>query len=73
MLAFLLPGLSKGFSSFKTFLASKHTVALRHAGAAIPSAPAALPAKTEPSSGVCLAPIARMVMWPVKRGRINAE
>lgn len=45
MLALLLPGLSKGFSSFQTFLASKHTIALRLVGAAIPSAPAALPAK----------------------------
>lgn len=28
MLAFLFQGLSKGSSSFKTFLASKHTIAL---------------------------------------------
>lgn len=72
MLAFPLPGLSKGFSSYKTFLASKHTIALRPVGAAIPSAPAALTAKEEPSSGVCLVPIARTVTLPVKCKKINA-
>lgn len=70
-MAFLLPGLSKGFSSFKTFLASKHTIALKLVGAATLSAPAALPVKGEPSSGVCLVSIARMVTLPVKCRKIN--
>lgn len=72
MLDFLLPGLSKGLSSSKTFLASKHTIALRLVGAVIPSAPSALPVKGEPSSGVCLVPIARTVTLPVKYAKRNA-
>lgn len=69
---FLLPALSKGLSSSKTFLASKHKVALRLVGAVIPSAPAALPVKGEPSSGVCLVLIAKTVTLPVKYRKRNA-
>lgn len=66
MLAFLPPGLSKWFSSFKIFLASKHTTALRLVGSVISSE------KGEPSSGVYLVPISRMVALPVKCRKINA-
>lgn len=52
--------------------ASKHTIARSLVGAEIPSAPAALPAKGEPSSGVCLVPVARTVTTPVKCRKINA-
>lgn len=69
---FLLRGLSKWFSSFRTFLARKRTIALKPLGVAIPSAPAALPAKGEPSSGVCLVPVARAVTSPDKCRKINA-